>query len=75
MKTQSVQVFSPKLLKPKQELIVETLPELAEKNWSSLKKAAKIREQSINFLWKACSKFSFKKDTLFLAIKIADLLI
>ncbi len=41
----------------------------------SLKKHSKIREQSIEFLWKACAKYNFKKDTLFLAIKMMDILI
>ena len=34
-----------------------------------------MRESSINFMLKACSKYRFRKDTLFLAIKIMDILI
>lgn len=35
----------------------------------------KMRESSINFMLKACSKYKFRKDTLFLGIKLMDILI
>ena len=34
-----------------------------------------MRESSINFMFKACSKYRFRKDTLFLAIRLMDILI
>lgn len=40
-----------------------------------IKKHAKIRESSIDFILKSCNKYQFKKDTLFLALKIMDVLI
>lgn len=36
---------------------------------------SKMRESSIHFMLKACSKYGFRKDTLFLAVKIMDTLI
>lgn len=75
MKTLSVNAESLREERGKRKEIMESFDENDEENWLTLKKAAKVREQTINFLLKACNKFSFKKDTLFLAIKIADILI
>lgn len=40
-----------------------------------MKRSSKLRDNSIQFMIKSCGKYKFRKDTLFLAIKIMDSLI
>lgn len=40
-----------------------------------LKKHSNLRDQSIKLMARACTKYKFRKDTLFLAVKLLDTLI
>ncbi len=75
MKTQFANIYSPRQFKSIQEAEIELHAEPHEHKWLLIKKHAKLREQAIDFMVKACSKYQFKKDTLFLSIKIMDILI
>ena len=75
MATQLIRLSSPRVFKPINQVEREPLSDTHETVMSLLKKNAKLRENSIQFMASACAKFKFKKDTLFLSIKIMDVLI
>lgn len=75
MKTLSINPDNPTLIKYHHHSQKQLCPETSQVRLLLIQKHATLREHVIAFLVKACDKYNFSKDTLFLALKIMDLLL